>query len=263
MLRFLTVSRAALATAASFLAMPAIAGTPYIGVGAGVTLPNKSKEKGATTAGIPATAAFPAIASGTSLDLETRFKNGFNISGYAGYRLDNGFRLEAEVAYSENKVENHRNLAVGGTVIDGLDSAVLTRGAASASNPLVGAVIGNGGGGRITNWAVMGNAYYDFNSGGSLQPYIGGGLGIQKVDVRYSPSGVGVSQGDKSVFAYQGMAGLTYKIGPSFEVFGEYKYRGADRANVPLQLLPANWGVQSGQSILSLGVRIPLGGGSE
>jgi opacity protein-like surface antigen len=81
------------------------------------------------------------------------------------------------------------------------------------------------------------------------------------VDVRYSPSNVGVSRGDKAVFAYQGMAGLTYKVSPSFEVFGEYKYRGAGRANVPLQLLPASWGVQSGQSILSMGVRIPLGGG--
>lgn len=263
MLRFLTVSRAALATAASFLALPAVAGTPYIGVGAGLTLPNKSKEKGATTADIPATAAFPAIPSATSLDLETRFKTGFNVSGYAGYRFDNGFRLEAEVAYSENKVKNHRNLAVGGTVVDALDVAVLTRGAPATTNPTVGTVIGNGGGGRITNWAVMGNAYYDFNAGGSIQPYVGAGLGIQKVDVRYSPSGVGVSQGDKAVFAYQGMAGLTYKISPSFELFGEYKYRGADRADVPLQLLPARWGVQSSQSLLSLGVRIPLGGGSE
>jgi opacity protein-like surface antigen len=261
MLRFKMICPSVLAASVSAIALPALAGTPYIGVGAGVTLPNKSKDRGALTGTVPATAAFPAIASGTSLGLETRFKKGFNVSGFAGYRFDNGFRLEAEVAYSENRVKDHRNLAVGGTVIDGLDSAVLTRGAASATNPLVGTVIGNGGGGRVSNWAVMGNAYYDFNSGGSIQPYIGGGLGIQKVDVRYSPSNVGVSRGDKAVFAYQGMAGLTYKVSPSFEVFGEYKYRGADRASVPLQLLPATWGVQSGQSILSMGVRIPLGGG--
>lgn len=263
MLRFNLASRVALATALSAIASPVLASGPYVGVSAGATLPEKSNDRGTFTSTVPATADFPAIASGTDLSLETRFKTGYNISGFAGYRFDNGLRLEAEVAYSENRVKDHRNLTVGGTVIDGLDVAVLTRAAAAAANPRVGTVIGNGGGGRTTNWAFMANAYYDFNAGGSLQPYVGGGIGAKIVDVRYSPSGVGVSQGDKTVFAYQGMAGLTYKISPSFEVFGEYKYRGADRANVPLQLLPARWGVESNQSILSLGVRIPFGGSSE
>jgi opacity protein-like surface antigen len=257
----LTVRTISMLSATSLLALsvPALAGEPYVGVSVGATLPQKSNDRGTFTSTVPATAAFPAIASGTPLTLETRFKTGYNVSGYAGYKFDNGFRADVEVGYSENDVKRHNNLTAGGTVIDALDVAVLTRGVPSASNPTVGTVIGNGGKGRLRNLSVFGNAYYDFNRGGSIQPYIGGGLGVQQVRVRYEPSNVPVANGKKSVFAYQLMAGLTYKISPSFELFGQYNYRASDRVNVPLSIVPASFDVQNKQSVLSLGMRIPLG----
>jgi opacity protein-like surface antigen len=247
------------ATSLMALSAPALAGEPYVGVSVGATLQQKSKDRGTFTATVPATAAFPAIASGTPVELETRFKTGFNVSGYAGYRLDNGFRVEAEVGYSENDVKRHNNLTVGGTNIDALDVAVLTRGVPAAANPTVGTVIGNGGTGRLRNWSIFGNAYYDFNREGSLQPYIGGGLGVQEAKVRYQPSDVAVASGKKAVFAYQLMAGATYKISPSFELFGQYNYRSSDRANIPLSIVPATFDVQNKASVVSLGMRIPLG----
>jgi opacity protein-like surface antigen len=258
----LTVRTISMLTATSMLALaatPALAGEPYVGVSVGATLQQKSNDRGTFTSTVPATAAFPAIASGTPLTLETRFKTGFNIAGQAGYRFDNGFRVEAEVGYSENDVKRHNNLTVGGTNIDAVDVAVLTRGVPAAANPTVGTVIGNGGKGRLRNFSVFGNAYYDFNREGSLQPYIGGGLGVQEAKVRYQPSDVPVANGKKAVFAYQLMAGVTYKISPSFEVFGQYNYRSSDRANIPLSIVPATFDVQNKASVLSLGMRIPLG----
>jgi opacity protein-like surface antigen len=241
------------------IAPPVFAGEPYVGLSVGATLPQKSNDRGTFSADVLATAAFPAIPSGTSLTLETRFKTGFNVSGYAGYKFDNGFRVDAEVGYSENDVKDHKNLTVGGAVIDALDVVVLTRGAASATNPTVGTVIGNGGKGRLRNLSVFGNAYYDFNREGAIQPYIGAGVGVQEVKVRYEPSDVPVANGKKAKFAYQLMAGLTYKISPSFELFGQYNYRASDRANVPLTIVPASFDVQNKASVVSLGMRIPLG----
>jgi opacity protein-like surface antigen len=258
MLTVRTISMLA-ATSLMALSAPALAGEPYVGLSVGATLAQKSNDRGTFNATVPATAAFPAIASGTPVELETRFKTGFNVSGYAGYKFDNGFRVDAEVGYSENDVKRHNNLTAGGTVIDALDVAVLTRGVPAAANPTVGAVIGNGGKGRLRNLSVFGNAYYDFNREGAIQPYIGAGLGIQEVKVRYEPSDVPVANGKKTKFAYQLMAGLTYKISPSFELFGQYNYRASDKVNVPLSIVPASFDVQNKASVVSLGMRIPLG----
>jgi opacity protein-like surface antigen len=249
-----------LLTAAAVLALPtAAAAQTYVGVSAGVTLPQDSKNKGEFTGTVPATVAFPAIATGTELAWTTEFDKGFNISGQIGHRFTGGFRVEGEFNYSRSGIKTHRDLTVGGANIDTVDSAVLTRGAAAATNPTVGAVIGSGIGSQ-KNIGAFANAYYDFNSGGSFQPYVGGGVGAQRAKFDYSPSNVDVGQGSKTNFAWQLMAGATYKIGPSVEVFGQYNYRDAGKVRLNLDLLPADLNVQSKQSIFSLGLRIPLGG---
>ncbi|MFC4292248.1 outer membrane protein [Sphingorhabdus arenilitoris] len=246
-------------TACSLIAGTAHAGEPYIGGSVGVTLPDDSQNRGETTAPIAATADFPAIPSGTPVEWRTGLDSGFDLNLMGGYRFDNGFRVELQGFYNENGVDSHTELLVGGANIDGVDSAVLTRGAASATNPLVGDVLAVDDG-KLKTYGAMANIYYDFNKEGALQPYIGAGAGVQVTDVRFIPSGVDVANDDATVFAWQGMAGLTYKIGPSMEVFGQYTYRSADRARIALNLLPADLEVDSDQSILSLGVRIPFGG---
>jgi hypothetical protein len=57
------------------------------------------------------------------------------------------------------------------------------------------------------------------------------------------------------------MAGATYKIGPGMEIFGQYNYRDAGSTKMRLDLLPADLNAKSKQSIFSLGLRIPIGGG--
>ncbi|WP_186314057.1 outer membrane beta-barrel protein [uncultured Sphingomonas sp.] len=247
-----------LAAPAVVLAMPAAAQDVYVGVSGGLSLPEDSANRGRFTSDVAATPDYPAIASGTPLAWTTRFKSGFNISGQIGARFDNGFRTELEVAYSQYDVRRHRNLSVGGTEIDGLDVSVLTRGAPAAGNPTVGQVI-NDGRGKVKNLGAFANVFYDFNRAEAFQPYLGAGLGVQRVDVEYRPSGVDVANDDQTRFAYQFMAGATYQVSPRVDLFAQYTYRRTEgRANVDLNLLPARLGVESNQSIVGAGLRFKL-----
>jgi opacity protein-like surface antigen len=256
LVRFTTAVTAALVLPATVQAQT------YVGVSTGLSMPNDSKNKGEFTAEVPATATAGSIPSGTSLAWDTDFKNGYNISAQLGHRFTGGFRVEGELNYSRSGIDGHKNVTVGGANIDGADISILTRGTPATTNPTVGAVVGTSGG-KLQNFGVFANGYYDFNAGGSFQPYVGGGVGFQKVKVDYRPSDVDVGQGNKTKFAYQLMAGATYKMGPGLEVFGQYNYRDAGRSKFGLDLLPADLSVQNRQSIVSLGLRIPLGGASQ
>jgi opacity protein-like surface antigen len=249
--------------AASMVFAHAAQAQTYIGVSAGVTMPDDSKNKGKTTSAIPATTAapiYPAIPTDTELGWKTEFDKGYNISGQIGHRFEGGFRVEGEFNYNRAGVKRHSGLTVGGTNIDTVDASVLTRGATAGAT--VGTVVDSGIG-KQESYGVFANAYYDFNSGGSFQPYIGAGIGGQRVKFDYRPSNIDVGQGSDTNFAWQAMAGATYKISPSFEIYGQYNYRDSGSTKMELDLLPADLNAKSKQSIFSLGVRIPLGGGGE
>jgi opacity protein-like surface antigen len=251
-----------LAAAAAVFAVsaPAQAQT-YVGLSVGGALPQDSDNEGEFTADVPATTAAPiygAIPTGTELGWKTEFDTGYNVSGQIGHRFSGGFRVEGEFNYNRAGVKRHSGLAVGGADIDAVDASVLTRGATVGAT--VGTVIDSGIG-KQESYGVFANAYYDFNSGGSFQPYVGAGIGGQKVKFDYRPSDIDVGQGSDTNFAWQLMAGATYKVGPGFEIFGQYNYRDSGSTTMALDLLPANLDAESKQSIFSLGVRIPLGGG--
>ncbi len=251
-----------LAATAAILTFPMAAhAQTYIGVSVGATLPEDSKNEGEFTATVPATTAapiYPAIPSGTELGWRTKFDTGYNISGQVGHRFAGGFRVEGEFNYNRAGVKRHRGVTVGGTDIDAIDASVLTRGATAGAT--VGTVVDSGIG-KQESYGVFLNGFYDFNSGGSFQPYLGGGIGGQRVKFDYRPSNVDVGQGSDTNFAWQLMAGATYKIGPGMEIFGQYNYRDAGSTKMRLDLLPADLNAKSKQSILSLGLRIPIGGG--
>ena len=233
----------------------------YVGVSVGGTLPSDSKNKGEFTTADPATTVapiYPAIPVNTSLAWTTEFDTGYNISGQIGHRFAGGFRVEGEFNYNRAGIKTHKGVTVGGTDISAVDASVLTRGATVGSS--VGTVVDSGIG-KQESYGVFANAYYDFNSGGSFQPYVGAGVGGQKVKFDYRPSNIDIGQGSDTNFAWQLMAGATYKIGPSVEIFGQYNYRDAGSTKMKLDLLPADLNAKSKQSIFSLGLRIPLGGG--
>lgn len=231
----------------------------YVGVSAGIAVPHNSNNTGVFTSDVPATTAAPvydAIPSGTPLGWKTSFDVGYNLAAQIGHRFDNGFRIEGEFAFSRANVNRHSGVSVGGTNIDGVDASILTRG------PTVGSTVGqvvDSGIGSQRGIAGFVNAYYDLNAGGNFQPYVGGGIGVQQTKFDYRPSNIDVGQGKDTNFAWQLMAGATYKLGPKFELFGQYNYRDAGKTRMALDLVPADLDAKSRQSLVSVGFRIPLG----
>lgn len=249
------------AGSAAIAAFPtaAMAEGVYVGVGAGVSLPGDSKNRGEFNSAVPGTRDFGAIPGGAPLAWDTDFDTGLALSGQIGYKFNNGFRLEVEGAYSRYDVTGHAGMTVGGVNIDGVNSAVSTRGPANPANPTVGALIADGQG-QVSNFGLFANVFYDINTGTAFKPYIGAGAGVNWVDVNYRPSGVQVGSGNQAGLAYQLMAGASVELSPRAELFGQYTYRAnAERADIDLTLLPATLGVQNHQSILMAGVRFKFG----
>ncbi len=75
--------------------------------------------------------------------------------------------------------------------------------------------------------AFMANVYYDLPLASSLQhirPYIGAGIGAMIIDA----DGVGLLDGDDTVFTYQLRAGLAYAVRPDLDFTVGYRFLDAD-----------------------------------
>jgi OmpA-OmpF porin, OOP family len=126
-----------------------------------------------------------------SVDTDT----GYVVIPSIGYRLSNGMRTEIELGYRKNDV-------------DGVSGSTT-------------------GSGEIKARSAMLNLLYDVNMNGRISPYFGGGIGYAKV--RYDGvqpvgiPGIGVNDSDR-VFAYQGIAGISYAMSNMVELAAEYRY---------------------------------------
>lgn len=249
---------AALGSLALLLPVGAQAQT-YVGVSGGLALPAESKNKGEFTSNVAATAAFPAITSGTKLNWETEYDNGYFGGFQIGHRLENGLRFEADFSYARSGIDKHVGMTVGTTDIGSRDSAILTRRAAATTNPTVETVLASDIG-KQENYAAFGNIFYDFNARGRFMPYVGAGAGVMRTKLDYRPSNLDVGQSSDTNFAWQAMAGATVKLNESFELFGQYNYRNGGTARMKLDLLPATIENKVQQSVVSAGVRLRFGG---
>ena len=194
--------------------------------------------------------------SGTALGWNTEYDTGFGLNGAVGYRLGNGFRVEAELAYFDNDVDLHNGLTAGANALDGEDAGVLTTGSANVG-ATVGSVIADGRG-STSILAPMLNAYYDFNLDSPLKPYLGGGVGWAMTDVEFNPSGVDIADDDDDSFAWQLKGGLTFDVSNRVELFAEYRYFNGGDANVDLNLLPASLDVENEIHSVGVGLRFNL-----
>jgi len=93
--------------------------------------------------------------------------------------------------------------------------------------------------------AGMLNGYWEFDLNGlkSLRPYVGGGVGFAFASPDLiDPSGAEFAvDDDQSSFAWQWMAGLSYRASSSMEAFAEYRYFVADSFNLQTELDPATF----------------------
>lgn len=108
-----------------------------------------------------------------------------------GWGFGNGFRVEGELGHRGSDVSN-------------------TSGSTSANS-------------------LMGNVYYDFSTGTRFTPYVGVGTGV--AHIRFHNVGApGTSiNDDDTVWAYQGIAGLTYQLSDHWKADANYRYFGTER----------------------------------
>jgi opacity protein-like surface antigen len=132
--------------------------------------------------------------SGTTVSMNT----GYAAGGFAGYDFGNGFRLEGELAYRKNGLDE---LSVGG-------SSVAMEG-------------------DVVTLALMVNGLYDFDTGSALTPHIGAGAGMAKFSLLDAAIvGNPTENNDDMVFAYQFIAGAGYDLSPTVTLFADYRLLG-------------------------------------
>jgi len=124
---------------------------------------------------------------------------GYAVGGFVGYDFGGSFRVEGELAYRRNGLDEQS--ALGTTFQMQGDVAAL---------------------------ALMANGIYEFGSGASaFTPHIGAGLGV----ARFSFIDAGLVGGptesnDDTVFAYQLILGVDYELSPTLSIFADYRLFG-------------------------------------
>ncbi len=162
--------------------------------------------------------------------VEARFSTGYVALASVGWGFGNGLRLEGEGSYRLNEVSR---------VTVGQPSFIFPQGSFNISGPLGG---GRNIGGSVGNFALMANAFYDFNLGW-IMPYVGAGIGVAFVDWdggrATASDGFGSTfgyrlNGNSTRFAYQGMVGAAIPIAavPGLALTAEYRYFATTNARV-------------------------------
>jgi opacity protein-like surface antigen len=121
---------------------------------------------------------------------------GFVVSGVVGYKIIPNVRLEGELAYRLNDLDE---------------------------------IVGFPIPGDMSSLAVMGNVFYDFTTGSPLTPYIGGGLGVANVEIDFDVPG---GKDDDTVFAYQVALGAAYELSPAAALTLDLRYFGTENADL-------------------------------
>ncbi len=115
-------------------------------------------------------------------------------AGAVGYALGNGLRLESELGFRPNDVDNITGVAGGSGDVD------------------------------VLNW--MFNALYDFKQLNlPVTPYVGAGIGIAHVDVDGATPVAGSTIDDSDIgFAFQGIAGLSLSLTENLAATVDYRH---------------------------------------
>ncbi len=173
----------------------------------------------------------------TSATYDTDFETGWAIFGTLGYAFGNDLRAELEAGYRRNDIESLRELA-----------------------PVPGALSPDG---DLSEFTVMANLLYDFRLGDRLTLSLGAGVGADQANLDVGTLGFDDSEW---VFAYQGIAGLSYALGEQTQLVLNYRYLHADAPEF-LRGIAANTVQHTsflgdlGKHTATLGLRFALDGG--
>jgi len=138
---------------------------------------------------------------GTPFRYDTKFKTGFIVGGAIGVEnfLIENLRTELEVSYFRFKPKSFAGAFVG-------------------INPT----------GRLSSVNILANAWYDFDLGVAISPYLGGGAGIGfvKNNLNVTNAGGAGYSGSDVGFAFQLGGGFKYDISESIGLDIGYRFRG-------------------------------------
>jgi OmpA-OmpF porin, OOP family len=159
---------------------------------------------------------------GTTVDAATVDHDyGYDMGGIIGYDFG-GFRLEAEASYREADPEN-----------------LVTTVRIPAVAPLSIAVPGSIGtfnyvAGDVNALSFMVNGMLDFGEDDGLQGFIGGGVGVARVNHHYSVNrlGPGWLNDSDTGFAWQAIAGVRAPISDSWDVGLKYRFFNVDNVDL-------------------------------
>lgn len=129
--------------------------------------------------------------------VDLSFEDGWAAFGTAGYAFPGNWRVEAELGYRQNNID-----AVTPAFLDG-----------PSSNS-----------GKLKTGSLMGNLIYDIPLAPRFKASLGAGAGAVR---REFNDGLLVKDHD-TMFAYQGIAGLSYAISQGTELTMNYRYMRSD-----------------------------------
>lgn len=210
----------------------------YGAIGAGLTLMQSDRDVSNDGAGVGGPLIF---------DSSADYDNGIGVYSALGYDWGNNWRTELELSYRNNEIDS---IAADGAGFSGWPSGTIS--------------------GESKSLALMLNVLRDFEVGGNLKPYIGGGIGVADVnhDIAGSnPAGVpfapmSITYGPhKRLFAYQGIAGVAYELTEGLALDLSYRFFGTEKKSVDgtFNGLPAAYAVGHHVHSLFAGLRWNFG----
>lgn len=147
------------------------------------------------------------------------FDTGFVVGGALGVELDGGLRIEGELAFRNNTMDQVTLNTPFGSISAPYDADAETQ-------------------------SLMANAWYDFELDGGFQPFIGGGVGLANIEIETV---------DDTVFAFQVGAGVAFPLSSGLSITGEYRY--FQMSNASFFGLEEDI---PGQHTFTAGVRVPF-----
>ncbi len=144
---------------------------------------------------------FEGSVPGIRFSAEVEYDTGVHLGGAFGYDFGE-FRVEGEFGYESHEFTKMTDLEINGIPMGDVDAD-----------------------GDIDAFILLLNGFYDIDTGTNLTPYVGGGIGFARLEIKdiFVP---GIVRGDEedTVFAYQLAGGVAYEIAEKIAADLSYRF---------------------------------------
>jgi outer membrane protein OmpA-like peptidoglycan-associated protein len=143
-------------------------------------------------------------------------KRGYDVGGVVGYDFG-GFRLESEVSYRQADVTGFNSSSA--QIPSGSSSALAAAGRYTVA-------------GDASALSFMVNGLLDFGDDDGIQGFVGGGVGVARVDVQTVFAAPTFLDDSDTGFAWQALAGIRAPLSDSWDVGVKYRLFNANKVNM-------------------------------